>query len=226
MDVHSKEVRSYNMSCIKGKGTKPEEMVRKYLFSQGFRYRKNDKKLPGTPDVVLPKYKTVIFVNGCFWHGHEGCKYFVWPKNNAEFWKSKILQNIELDKRTVAGLFGVPPFLVGVGNYSADEYNNFISSRIMPLAKGIEQEMTRKLLISPNWYIRFNYRSLYSYSIDQIVDAGSAMVDRMAMSRNEWRDWAGIAPRSDMEELLALENYIPVDRLGDQKKLKGGEGDA
>ncbi len=99
MDVHSKEVRSYNMSCIKGKGTKPEEMVRKYLFSQGFRYRKNDKRLPGTPDIVLPKYKTVIFVNGCFWHGHEGCKYFVWPKNNAEFWKEKILQNIERDKR-------------------------------------------------------------------------------------------------------------------------------
>ena len=99
MDVHSKEVRSYNMSCIKGKGTKPEEMVRKYLFSQGFRYRKNDKRLPGTPDIVLTKYKTVIFVNGCFWHGHEGCKYFVWPKNNAEFWKAKILQNIERDKR-------------------------------------------------------------------------------------------------------------------------------
>lgn len=99
MDVHSKEVRSYNMSCIKGKGTKPEEMVRKYLFSQGFRYRKNDKRLPGTPDIVLPKYKTAIFINGCFWHGHEGCKYFVWPKNNAEFWKAKILQNIERDKR-------------------------------------------------------------------------------------------------------------------------------
>ena len=87
------------MSCIKGKGTKPEEIVRKYLFSHGFRYRKNDKRLPGTPDIVLPKYKTVIFVNGCFWHGHEGCKYFVWPKNNAEFWKAKILQNIERDKR-------------------------------------------------------------------------------------------------------------------------------
>ena len=74
MDVHSKEVRSYNMSCIKGKGTKPEEIVRKYLFSQGFRYRKNVKRLPGTPDIVLPKYKTVIFVNGCFWHMHEGDK--------------------------------------------------------------------------------------------------------------------------------------------------------
>ena len=99
MDVHDKETRSYNMSCIKGKGTKPEEIVRKYLFSQGFRYRKNDKRLPGTPDIVLPKYRTVIFVNGCFWHGHEVCKYFVWPKSNEEFWKSKIELNIARDKR-------------------------------------------------------------------------------------------------------------------------------
>lgn len=99
MDVHSKETRSYNMSRIKGKNTKPEELVRKYLFSQGFRYRKNDKRLPGTPDIVLPKYKTVIFVNGCFWHGHEGCKYFVWPQNNADFWKAKINANIQRDQR-------------------------------------------------------------------------------------------------------------------------------
>lgn len=97
MDVHSKETRSYNMSRIKGKNTKPEEIVRKYLFSQGFRYRKNDRRLPGTPDIVLPKYKTVIFVNGCFWHGHEGCRYFVWPENNEEFWKNKITTNIERD---------------------------------------------------------------------------------------------------------------------------------
>ena len=101
MDVHDKETRSYNMSCIKGKGTKPEEIVRKYLFSQGFRYRKNDKRLPGTPDIVLPKYKTVIFVNGCFWHGHKGCKYFVWPKNNAEFWKKKIEDNISRDQKNI-----------------------------------------------------------------------------------------------------------------------------
>lgn len=98
MDVHDKKTRSYNMSQIKGKKTKPEEMVRKYLFAQGFRYRKNDKKLPGTPDIVLPKYKTVIFVNGCFWHGHEGCKYFVWPKSNPGFWKKKIETNIARDK--------------------------------------------------------------------------------------------------------------------------------
>jgi DNA mismatch endonuclease Vsr len=76
-DIHSPATRSYNMSRIKGKDTKPEMMVRKFLFSKGFRYRLHDKKLPGKPDIVLPKYKTVIFVNGCFWHGHEGCKYFV-----------------------------------------------------------------------------------------------------------------------------------------------------
>lgn len=96
-DVHTREKRSYNMSRIRGKDTKPEEIVRKYLFSQGFRYRKNDSRLPGKPDIVLPKYKTVIFVNGCFWHGHTGCKYFVWPQNNAEFWKKKITGNISRD---------------------------------------------------------------------------------------------------------------------------------
>lgn len=96
-DVHTPEQRSYNMSRIRGKNTKPEELVRKYLFSQGFRYRKNDARLPGKPDIVLPKYKTVIFVNGCFWHAHEGCKYFVWPKNNADFWKKKIKGNIQRD---------------------------------------------------------------------------------------------------------------------------------
>jgi DNA mismatch endonuclease (patch repair protein) len=93
MDVHDKETRSYNMSCIKGTNTKPEEMVRKFLFSKGFRYRKNDKRLPGSPDIVLPKYKTVIFVNGCFWHGHEECNTFVLPKSNVEYWSKKIERN-------------------------------------------------------------------------------------------------------------------------------------
>lgn len=99
MDVHSKETRSYNMSRIKSSNTKPEEIVRKYLFSKGFRYRKNDKRLPGTPDIVLPKYKTVIFVNCCFWHGHEGCRFFVVPKTNTEFWVNKIEANKQRDSR-------------------------------------------------------------------------------------------------------------------------------
>ena len=104
MDVHDKKTRSYNMSRIKGKNTKPEELVRKYLFSQGFRYRKNDKRLPGSPDIVLPKYKTVIFVNGCFWHGHKGCRYFVWPESNKDFWKNKIETNIARDNKKTAAL--------------------------------------------------------------------------------------------------------------------------
>ena len=102
MDVHDKVTRSYNMSRIRGVNTKPEETVRKYLFANGFRYRKNDRRFPGTPDIVLPKYKTVIFVNGCFWHKHEGCKDFVWPKNNAEFWKDKLGKNTERDQRNYA----------------------------------------------------------------------------------------------------------------------------
>lgn len=98
MDVHDKQTRSYNMSRIKGKRTKPEEIVAKYLFSKGFRYRRNVKTLPGTPDIVLRKYKTVIFVNGCFWHMHEGCRYFVWPENNSEFWRNKLFANRNRDK--------------------------------------------------------------------------------------------------------------------------------
>lgn len=100
MDNHTKEVRSYNMSRIRSTNSKPEEMVRKYLFSKGLRYRKNVKTLPGKPDIVLKKYKTVVFVNGCFWHGHENCKYFVMPKSNTDYWDEKIRRNVERDVST------------------------------------------------------------------------------------------------------------------------------
>lgn len=89
-DVHDAKTRSYNMSRIKGKDAKPEMLVRKFLHAQGFRYKLHDKKLPGKPDLVLPKYKTVIFIHGCFWHGHENCKYFVVPKTRTEWWLNKI----------------------------------------------------------------------------------------------------------------------------------------
>ena len=92
------EKRSWNMSHIRSKDSKPETLVRKYLFSKGFRYRKNVKKLPGCPDIVMPKYQTVIFVNGCFWHKHD-CPRFVWPSSNIEYWRSKILGNVERDKK-------------------------------------------------------------------------------------------------------------------------------
>ena len=103
-DVHSKEVRSYNMSRIRSKDTKPELLVRKFLFSEGFRYRLHDIKLTGKPDIVLPKYKTVIFINGCFWHGHDGCKYATVPKTNVSWWHEKILKNKTRDFATVNAL--------------------------------------------------------------------------------------------------------------------------
>ena len=96
-DTHSKEARSLNMSHIRSKNTKPEEVVRKYLHSKGFRYRKNVRTLPGCPDIVLPKYKTIIFINGCFWHKHD-CSRFVWSSSNTEYWVPKILRNVERDK--------------------------------------------------------------------------------------------------------------------------------
>lgn len=130
-----------------------------------------------------------------------------------------INESLTLDKRAAAALFGVPPFMVGVGDFNASEYNNFVSTRVLALAKIIEQELSKKLLLSPDLYWRFNNRSLMSYALNEIISAGSAMVDRMAMRRNEWRDWIGLAPDPDMHELLALENYVPADRLGDQKKL-------
>lgn len=102
-DNHTKEQRSYNMSRIRSKNNAPEEKVRKFLFSKGFRYRKNDKNLPGCPDIVLPKYKTVIFVNGCFWHKYN-CKRFVWPSSNEEYWKKKILRNVERDEINIKEL--------------------------------------------------------------------------------------------------------------------------
>lgn len=96
-DRISKEHRSWNMSRIRGKDTDIEKMVRSYLFSHGFRFRKNDKRYPGKPDVVLPKHHTVIFVNGCFWHRHEGCKYATTPKTNTDFWMEKFNKNVAND---------------------------------------------------------------------------------------------------------------------------------
>lgn len=104
MDNRSKEARSKNMAHIPSKNTKPEEAVRKYLFSKGFRYRKNVSYLPGKPDIVLPRYKTVVFVNGCFWHGHEGCRWFVPPKTNSDFWNAKFKYNIERDRKNYSKL--------------------------------------------------------------------------------------------------------------------------
>lgn len=132
---------------------------------------------------------------------------------------------VQLDKKTVASILGVPPFVLGVGEFKQDEWNNFIDSTIMPVAQSIQQEFTKKLLYSPEYYFKFNPRSLYNYSLQETISAGAEMVDRMAMRRNEWRDWVGLPPDAEMNELLALENYLPANRLGDQGKLvqNGGE---
>lgn len=103
-DNHTPAVRSYNMSRIHCKNTKPEDVVRKYLFSQGLRYRKNDKRYPGKPDIVFPKYRTVVFVHGCFWHSHEGCPDFVVPKSNAEYWVPKLERNRQRDAASIEAL--------------------------------------------------------------------------------------------------------------------------
>jgi DNA mismatch endonuclease (patch repair protein) len=100
-DVHDKKTRSYNMSHIRSKDTKPEMIVRRFLFSKGYRYRLHVKYLPGKPDIVLPRYKTVIFIHGCFWHGHKGCKYFVVPKTRTEWWIDKINGNKENDAKSI-----------------------------------------------------------------------------------------------------------------------------
>lgn len=97
VDLMTQEQRSRCMAAIRSRDTKPEMVVRRFLFSKGLRYRVNDHKLPGSPDIVLKKYKTVIFIDGCFWHGHDGCKYYQLPKTNVDFWRHKITMNIARD---------------------------------------------------------------------------------------------------------------------------------
>lgn len=139
-DVHDKATRSYNMSRIKATDTKPEILVRKFLHAGGLRYRLHDKSLPGKPDLTLRKYNTVIFVNGCFWHGHRGCKYFVMPKTRTEWWKDKIEKTIRRDNKSLNDLkdLGWYPIVIWECELKAEKRNNSLEFLYKKIIKQID----------------------------------------------------------------------------------------
>lgn len=133
-----------------------------------------------------------------------------------------INDTVELDKRTVASVLGVPPFLLGVGEYNKAAWNSFVQNTVRPLAISIQQEMTKKLILSPKWYLKLNVLSLMDWDLDTVYQVFGGLADRGIVTGNEVRDRIGMSPVEGLDELKVLENYIPADRIGDQKKLNGG----
>lgn len=131
--------------------------------------------------------------------------------------------NVQLDTKKVAALLGVPPFVLGVGEYNQKEWNNFVQTKIRPIVIGLEQELTRKLILNPKWHIKFNFLSLLDYDINTIADVYTTLQDRGDVSGNEVRDRLGLSPVDGLDEYKILENYIPIDMSGNQKKLVQGD---
>lgn len=162
MDKLTKEQRKRCMAAIRGKNTRPEIVVRKFLFSRGFRYRLNHPRLPGHPDIVLRKYHTVIFVNGCFWHGHEGCRYFVLPKSNVTFWQSKIERNKVRDKK-------VQHKLAAMGWHCITVWECQLKKRL--------REQTLESLVYTLNHIYLQDRTVQSYSLPEELVQSAAEPD-------------------------------------------------
>lgn len=162
MDKLTKEQRKRCMAAIRGKNTRPEIVVRKFLFSRGFRYRLNHPRLPRHPDIVLRKYHTVIFVNGCFWHGHEGCRYFVLPKSNVTFWQSKIERNKVRDKK-------VQHKLAAMGWHCITVWECQLKKRL--------REQTLESLVYTLNHIYLQDRTVQSYSLPEELVQSAAEPD-------------------------------------------------
>ena len=130
-----------------------------------------------------------------------------------------ISDSVQIDKKTVASIVGVPPFVLGVGEYNKDAWNSFIQNTVKPIAQGLEQELSRKLIVNPKWYLKFNILSLMDWDIKTIADVFGGLSDKGFITGNEVRDRIGMSPKEGLDELRILENYIPMGMIGQQSKL-------
>ena len=190
-DTLSQTQRSYNMSRIRGKNTKPEILVRKGLHARGFRFRLHDKKLPGSPDIVLPKYGVAIMVNGCFWHGHKGCRYATKPKTNVEFWETKIARNRHRDEVTNAHLEALGWHVITVWECEL-RGESILASRLDELAEEIREAGAAKSKL----------KELYKRSRAESKMTLRVMMERQARLEKEINDLYPIPQRIKIDSRI------------------------
>ena len=190
-DTLSQTQRSYNMSRIRGKNTKPEILVRKGLHARGFRFRLHNKKLPGNPDIVLPKYGVAIMVNGCFWHGHKGCRYATKPKTNVEFWEIKIAGNLHRDEVTNAHLEALGWHVITVWECEL-RGKSIVASRLDALAEEIREAGAAKSKL----------KELYKRNRAESKMALREMMERQAQLEKEINDLYPIPQRIKIDSRI------------------------